>query len=175
MNNANKLTSRIFVHKSSPLSTLPLVIPEYIWIVLFVYIVYICIHVCSLDATLFINENVIIWQCSVYFLKFWLRGMHASLPAAIIHVMGYLQYACHTLITSMLHLRNKVSWVENLYSASTFKSTYIYEHYIWNKMRQHISIISRTKITLTLVCWLYCKGIHHNAAVTSESKLSNTD
>ena len=29
-----KLTSRIFVHKSSPLSTLPLVIPEYIWIVL---------------------------------------------------------------------------------------------------------------------------------------------
>ena len=28
--NANKLTSRIFVYKSSPLSTLPLVIPEYI-------------------------------------------------------------------------------------------------------------------------------------------------
>ena len=32
--NANKLPSRIFVHKSSPLSTLPLMIPEYIWIVL---------------------------------------------------------------------------------------------------------------------------------------------
>ena len=28
--NANKLTSRIFVDKSSPSSTLPLVIPEYI-------------------------------------------------------------------------------------------------------------------------------------------------
>ena len=29
-NATNKLTSRIFVYKSSPLSTLPLVIPEYI-------------------------------------------------------------------------------------------------------------------------------------------------
>ena len=29
--NANKLPSRIFVHKSSPLSTLPLMIPEYIY------------------------------------------------------------------------------------------------------------------------------------------------
>ena len=33
MPHANKLTSRIFVYKSSPLSTLPLVIPEYIWII----------------------------------------------------------------------------------------------------------------------------------------------
>ena len=35
--NANKSASRIFVYKSSPSSTLPFVIPEYIWIVLFIY------------------------------------------------------------------------------------------------------------------------------------------
>ena len=35
--NANKLASRIFVYKSSPTSTLRLVIPEYIWIVLLQY------------------------------------------------------------------------------------------------------------------------------------------
>ena len=53
--NANKLTSIIFVYKSSPSSTLPLVIPDYIWIVLWIAV---CIQ--YIWNSLYINADTLL-------------------------------------------------------------------------------------------------------------------